>query len=722
MISSSENRMEEWKRYVERLEREGLLRDVIVDSWRRCVNGTAATPADPVSYCRVSDEELQLRLQANAELISVAKPHLDWIAATLSAVQHVVYLVDRDGIVLLCTGNNNKLQEDFGLTPGHDWSEARMGTNGAGTALVANKPVAVIGPEHFREAFYNCTCTAAPIHGPDGLVIGAVDITTSSEDSDPSRLSMAAHAAVAIEQSLASWELLHRIDELQHLLNNPRSETQVRASLAKLLLATSQRSVVSRYAVALLNPILALLLTRLFTGVERGPYFPFFTMAVLLSALYGGFWPALVSLALCVFSTLWFVLPPIGSFAVHHANDVVRLMVFSGLSIILAWLVSLLRTTIMRLREAEMKISREREWLAVTLASIGDGVLATDAQGRIVFMNRVAEELAGWTSVEAKKHFAAEVFNLRNESTHAPIQNPLNVALTGMTSSVSDGTLLVRRDGSEIPIDDSASPIRDSSGAVIGAVLVFRDMSARRRAEEQVRNAEMLRQFSHALLRAQDEERRRIARDLHDSVGQTLTAAKMSLAAVERRTQLGDGAASIAQTNAHIDQALSEIRTTSYVLHPPLLDELGFASAAAWYVEGFSKRCGIQVDLQMPNFERLPAHAEMVLFRVLQESLTNIHRHSGSSTATVALELEADRVVLSVRDYGQGMPRERLERFAQTGAGVGVGLAGMRERVRELSGDLRVSSDEHGTLIMASIPVLLAKTVPLSEFPDTAPR
>jgi transcriptional regulator of acetoin/glycerol metabolism len=134
VINTSEKRIEEWKQYVERLKKEGLLRDVIVESWRRCVNGTATIPADPVSYHRVSDEELQLRLEANADLISVAKPHLDWIAATLSAVQHVVYLVDRDGIVLLSTGNNGRLREDIGLTPGHDWSEARMGTNGAGTA------------------------------------------------------------------------------------------------------------------------------------------------------------------------------------------------------------------------------------------------------------------------------------------------------------------------------------------------------------------------------------------------------------------------------------------------------------------------------------------------------------------------------------------------------------------------------------------------------------
>jgi PAS domain S-box-containing protein len=691
---------------VERLESEGLLREVILESWGRCVTRAGATPADPISYHRVSDEEMQLRLQSNADLISVAKPHLDWTAATLSAVQHVVYLVDGDGIVLFSTGNSSKLREDFGLTPGHDWSEARMGTNGAGTALIADKPVAVIGPEHFRETFHNCTCTAAPIHGSDGRVLGAVDITTSSDDSDPSRLSMAAHAAVAIEQTLTSRELLHRIQEVERVVSVPRSEIPVPASLANVLLATSQRSALSRYAVAAFSPMLALVFTRLSTGVERGPYFPFFTTAVVVTAIYGGFWPALVSLGLCVLSTLWFVLPPLGSFAIHHANDVVRLIVFVGLGLMLAWLLSMLRTTIMRLREAEMKTAEEREWLAVTLASIGDAVMATDAQGRIVFMNRMAEGLTGWTSLEARGHLATEVFKLLNESSHARIQNPLRaVFASGITTTLSERTLLLRRDGSEIPIDDSASPIRDSSGAVIGAVLVFRDVSARMRAEEEVRNSETLRQFSQSLLRAQDEERRRIARDLHDSVGQTLTAAKMSLAAAERGTQSGDGAGSIAQTKAHLDQALSEIRTTSYLLHPPLLDELGFASAAAWYVEGFSKRCGIEVQLQMPSFERLPADVEMVLFRVLQESLTNIHRHSGSSAATVALVLERNRLVLSVRDYGHGIARERLQRFAETGAGVGVGLAGMRERVRELNGDLRLSSDEKGTLVTAEIPL-----------------
>lgn len=706
---------------METLEREGLLRDVIVESWRRCVNGKGAIPGDPVSYHRVSDEELKLRMQGNADLISVAKPHLDWIAATLSTVQHVVYLVDRDGIVLLSTGNNGQLREDFGLTPGHDWSEARMGTNGAGTALVANKPVAIIGPEHFREAFHNCTCTAAPIHGSDGRVLGAIDITTSSEDSDPSRLSMAAHAAEAIEQSLTSRELLRRVHELQPDISVPRSGVEVPASFVNALLATSQRSALSRYAVALFSPVLALFLTRQFAGVERGPYFPFFTLAVVLTAVYGGFWPALVSLGVCVLCALWFASPSLGSFTVHHGNDVVRLMAFIVLSVVLAWLLSMLRTTVMRLREAEVKTSQEREWLAVTLASIGDGVLATDVQGRIIFMNRVAEELTGWTSVEARQHVAMEVFKVLNESTRARIQNPLDaVFATGITTSICDRTLLVRPDGSEIPIDDSAAPIRDASGAIVGAVLVFRDISARKHAEEEVRNAEMLRRFSHSLLRAQDEERRRIARDLHDSVGQTLTAAKMSLAAIGRATQSGHQAAGIAQTNTHLDQALSEIRTTSYLLHPPLLDELGFASAASWYVEGFSKRCGIQVDLQMPGFERLPSDVEMVLFRVLQESLTNIHRHSGSSAASVALQVEPGRVVLSVQDYGHGIPRERLERFAQTGAGVGVGLAGMRERVRELNGDLQLGSDEKGTLITAEIPLASGQTVPLHEADQSA--
>jgi signal transduction histidine kinase len=154
-----------------------------------------------------------------------------------------------------------------------------------------------------------------------------------------------------------------------------------------------------------------------------------------------------------------------------------------------------------------------------------------------------------------------------------------------------------------------------------------------------------------------------------------------------------------------LDQAVTETRTISHLLHPPLLDENGFASAARWYVEGFAKRSGIQTSLDLPEpLERLPASLELVLFRVLQEGLTNVHRHSKSLKAEVSLRVFPDRVVLRVRDYGKGMPAEILSRFQFNRAHGGVGLAGMRERIHELGGQLEMESDGHGTEVVAILP------------------
>ena len=162
---------------------------------------------------------------------------------------------------------------------------------------------------------------------------------------------------------------------------------------------------------------------------------------------------------------------------------------------------------------------------------------------------------------------------------------------------------------------------------------------------------EKLRELSLSVLRIQDEERRRVARDLHDTVGQTLTALKITLStlenAVERYPQTADF---FTELNGLADQALREIRTTSYLLHPPLLDESGFAAAAAWYVDGFNKRSPIQVNLQLPEGIRLPGSVEIVLFRVLQESLTNITKHAGSGTVDVLLQRDQNVISLSVRD------------------------------------------------------------------------
>lgn len=243
--------------------------------------------------------------------------------------------------------------------------------------------------------------------------------------------------------------------------------------------------------------------------------------------------------------------------------------------------------------------------------------------------------------------------------------------------------------------------VRDRTLELESALSAFREeVSVRQEAEEK------LRALSLRLLRLQDEERRRVARDLHDTTGQTLTALKITLSLLEKAVaQHASTGGFFAELNELADQALREIRTTSHLLHPPLLDEAGFASAASWYVDGFNKRSSIQVKLQLPEGIRLPSTVEIVLFRILQESLTNITRHSGTATVDVHLEIGKDVTTLTVRDYGKGISAERLVKMNRTGSDVGVGIAGMRERLKELGGKLEIQSDSSGTILRASLPI-----------------
>jgi signal transduction histidine kinase len=215
-----------------------------------------------------------------------------------------------------------------------------------------------------------------------------------------------------------------------------------------------------------------------------------------------------------------------------------------------------------------------------------------------------------------------------------------------------------------------------------------------------------LRRLTISLLQSQDEERRRFGRNLHDSIGQYLTIIKINL---DVMSGIGESDLTkpelLAQCLDAVNGCLKETRTISYLLHPPLLDEAGFESAARWYVDGFAQRGGIQATLQFPEkMDRLPRPVEVVLFRILQESLTNVHRHSGSPTVEVELEVDAKIVSLAVRDAGRGIPVHVLQQFRESGT-AGIGLAGMRERVTDLGGELRVQSDKKGTLLMASIPL-----------------
>jgi signal transduction histidine kinase len=227
------------------------------------------------------------------------------------------------------------------------------------------------------------------------------------------------------------------------------------------------------------------------------------------------------------------------------------------------------------------------------------------------------------------------------------------------------------------------------------------------RNAENVEQADQLRDLSVRLLNSQDDERRRLARELHDSSGQVLSVLSMNLAILARNSgktgQETKNAELIRESLELVRQISQEIRTTSYLLHPPMLDETGLIGALRWYIDGLVERGGLDIHLDIPDdFQRQSRDVELVIFRVVQEALTNVHRHSGSKTAEIDLRREGDTIHLTVQDQGRGIAPEKLDQIRTKGAGVGV--RGMRERVRQLKGNMHIQSGENGTRISVTLP------------------
>jgi PAS domain S-box-containing protein len=263
-------------------------------------------------------------------------------------------------------------------------------------------------------------------------------------------------------------------------------------------------------------------------------------------------------------------------------------------------------------------------------------------------------------------------------------------------------------------------PIRKVDGQIEGimalAVEVTEQLQARSLLESRVKERtlelqgahESLRLLSGCLMRAQDEEHRRVARELHDSVGQYLAAIQMNLSEVAGESaNLGRRVRRrLEDTVGLVDRCTAEIRTLSYLLHPPLLDEVGLGSAISWYVGGFSERSGIIVDLDVPkNMPRFSSELDTALFRIVQQSLANIHKHSGSKRARIRLAMAGSNLVVEVSDEGRGISPAILSRFRESGRSPGVGISGMRERVVGLGGTFELKSDHCGTTIVVSVPI-----------------
>ena len=253
-----------------------------------------------------------------------------------------------------------------------------------------------------------------------------------------------------------------------------------------------------------------------------------------------------------------------------------------------------------------------------------------------------------------------------------------------------------------------------------------RSLARSERAEEQLKKAhehlerkveertadlnranESLRELSGRLQQMRDEERRRIARELHDSVGQLLAALSMNFSVVQGQAEKLDpaGTRAVSENVALVEQISSEIRTISHLLHPPLLDAAGLASALQWYVDGFSERSKIKVELQIPTkLDRLPDEMEIAIFRMVQECLTNIHRHSGGTSAVIRVHQEDHEIFIEVEDHGKGIPLEKQIELSSASR-TGVGFRGMRERLRQLGGTLDIRSDNAGTVVSAALPL-----------------
>jgi PAS domain S-box-containing protein len=330
-----------------------------------------------------------------------------------------------------------------------------------------------------------------------------------------------------------------------------------------------------------------------------------------------------------------------------------------------------------------------------------DAIVAIETSGSICLWNAQAEQLFGWSRGEA--------LGLTLTDTIIP-ERMHEAHRHGMRRYLESGgrTILGRRielvarhrDGHEFPVELSVSPIK------VGEHLMFfasiRDITARKEAERS------LREMTGHLLEVQDEERRAIGRELHDSTAQTLSALSMNLGMFEDVfPDLGSEGARLVQDCCRLlESAMSEVRTVSYLLHPPMLDELGLVAALRWYAHGFKQRTKIEVMLDLPpELPRLAKEQELAVYRLVQEGLGNIHRHSGSATARIGLIYQADRVQLEISDSGRGLPAGVLDDLAHGGSTLGVGLAGMRERARLLGGSLELASGQQGTTVRFVIPI-----------------
>ena len=350
---------------------------------------------------------------------------------------------------------------------------------------------------------------------------------------------------------------------------------------------------------------------------------------------------------------------------------------------------------------------QSEEQFRLLLEAVQDyAIFMLDATGHIRTWNLGAQRIKQYAAADIiGKHFS--IFYPEEDKRNGKPQWELEVAKK--EGRFEDEGWRIRKDGSRFWANVIITALRDKNGNLVGFGKVTRDFTERMEAKEALAKSERsLRELSLHLLSTQDEERKRIGRDLHDSLGQSLAMLKLKLETVASNLRAKpDLAAEDVETCIRLtDNSIKEVRTVSYLLYPPMLEEMGLKSAIPWYLSGFSSRSGIKTTFDVgQQFQRLSSEAELAMFRVLQESLTNVHRHSGSETAEVRLLTENGNAIIEIEDKGKGFDQALLERGGEDWMGaLGVGVRGMNERMRQLKGKLEIIHKERGTLVRATIP------------------
>lgn len=357
--------------------------------------------------------------------------------------------------------------------------------------------------------------------------------------------------------------------------------------------------------------------------------------------------------------------------------------------------------------KVEDEVREQREWLQTTLSSIGEGVIATDRDGVVTFMNPVAEAMTGWQDMQARGRLLDEVFHTIDEETRKRVATPVKeVIRTGSIVGLANHTRLISKNGRETPIDDSAAPIRDGD-TIKGVVMVFADVSERKTAERSRRENEIM----HRIVEAQEAERHRIARDLHDHLGQKMTGLRLQIEGLTEKctadSPVRNALVDLQESASHIDR---DIGFLSWELRPTELENLGLVNALGSFVREWTSQHSITSEFHSSLADtgdlasRLPDGIETNLYRIVQEALNNVLKHADAQNVNVLLQQRRDQVVLIVEDDGRGFESD-IHRTDGTTPG-GLGLIGMQERAALLNGELEIDSAEgKGTTLMVRIPL-----------------